>query len=677
MGTNLFGFEAHDRLVGSRYLHATVVPTDGGFLSTIEVEGESEIVYRRELRFATRALAEADLTLQLHFMNELSLEDLQRCAQVVEDHFAWTDHRDFSAKMKKKESDQEGEFDTHEPVSIGDVKPKLHYLSELILTTVFVKRAGSTENFLQSIGATPDVIQFVSSQPPDVAKRLVNEVRKNNQITTDQLQAMAQQLASKQKYEPTRTELYYANEFTHIPGMSDWILLQFKRHRGKRIDRPQQMANFPPYEFQYTFPELGAPTPAEFGGGAAWLIRDLNQIADWVEATHPQLASYDLAGAKAASDKWHEEEAAKGAGQGYEENNVVFTLKNGWTIQLVRTANDLEVEGNLMGHCVGSYCDRVQSGRSYIYSLRDPKNLPHVTIETSSPVENAGQVSVENPDPRIKDQLAHRVDIEQIQGKSDQVPIPEYQAMIKEWFESVGTKNLSMGEHQDLSDVIYNAVGVDSYTDAIDTWRSGMSNEYGISSAMEMKDLKARDLMDAYSLVEKNFTKSYGSRNNQYIPRLMRSTAEALADLAWDSDIAKAMAAQPNDIIPNNDPDIAQTNFAMFGIERQMDAHFEEFNRWDADYSDHPYPERDEYNSDEEFAAAEEEFSQNEQDARDESYATWLPGGMDLAISKRWQERMKETNGLWPSDVIKNAREGKEPYAPRDRPPPVSLEEAK
>lgn len=36
-----------------------------------------------------------------------------------------------------------------------------------------------------------------------------------------------------------------------------------------------------------------------------------------------------------------------------------------------------------MGHCVGGYCDDVASGRSRIYSLRDAKGNPHVTVETA------------------------------------------------------------------------------------------------------------------------------------------------------------------------------------------------------------------------------------------------------------------------------------------------------
>jgi hypothetical protein len=42
----------------------------------------------------------------------------------------------------------------------------------------------------------------------------------------------------------------------------------------------------------------------------------------------------------------------------------------------------LKYEGDTMGHCVGGYTPDVVSGTSRIFSLRDTKNEPHVTIET-------------------------------------------------------------------------------------------------------------------------------------------------------------------------------------------------------------------------------------------------------------------------------------------------------
>jgi len=51
--------------------------------------------------------------------------------------------------------------------------------------------------------------------------------------------------------------------------------------------------------------------------------------------------------------------------------------------------NDLEkalqYEGSTMRHCVGGYCDSVWTGETNIFSLRDKKGEPHVTIETAPP----------------------------------------------------------------------------------------------------------------------------------------------------------------------------------------------------------------------------------------------------------------------------------------------------
>lgn len=44
-------------------------------------------------------------------------------------------------------------------------------------------------------------------------------------------------------------------------------------------------------------------------------------------------------------------------------------------------AAGLNAEGKAMGHCVGGYCDQVASDGTQIYSLRDAKNNPHVTVE--------------------------------------------------------------------------------------------------------------------------------------------------------------------------------------------------------------------------------------------------------------------------------------------------------
>ena len=48
-----------------------------------------------------------------------------------------------------------------------------------------------------------------------------------------------------------------------------------------------------------------------------------------------------------------------------------------------KLAEALKYEGDTMGHCVGGYCPDVAAGHTRIFSLRDAKNEPHVTIEVT------------------------------------------------------------------------------------------------------------------------------------------------------------------------------------------------------------------------------------------------------------------------------------------------------
>lgn len=66
--------------------------------------------------------------------------------------------------------------------------------------------------------------------------------------------------------------------------------------------------------------------------------------------------------------------------QGATEAETLKLLNRGERTQQLQDA--LDYEGNTMGHCVGGYCDDVASGRTRIFSLRDAKGEPHVTIET-------------------------------------------------------------------------------------------------------------------------------------------------------------------------------------------------------------------------------------------------------------------------------------------------------
>ncbi|TRZ83663.1 hypothetical protein D4R86_00345 [bacterium] len=91
----------------------------------------------------------------------------------------------------------------------------------------------------------------------------------------------------------------------------------------------------------------------------------------------------------------------------------------------VDTVKSYVVQNLLVHNCVKGYADDVAQGRTEIYSLRDPKNNPHATIEMNT-YQRFMSDEVKKP--------KYGVEIRQIQGKGNEDPIPEYKAMIKIWF---------------------------------------------------------------------------------------------------------------------------------------------------------------------------------------------------------------------------------------------------
>ena len=110
-----------------------------------------------------------------------------------------------------------------------------------------------------------------------------------------------------------------------------------------------------------------------------------------------------------------------------------------------------------MKHCVGSYdCDVVDE-KTKIYSLRDPGNKPHVTME----------VEVES------------WDFKQIHGKSNSEPKSEYKKMIGEWMKTL--KNVVIGKYE-INDFDYDALRYEEKEDIPDALHNAIFkyDDYGI-----------------------------------------------------------------------------------------------------------------------------------------------------------------------------------------------------
>jgi len=117
----------------------------------------------------------------------------------------------------------------------------------------------------------------------------------------------------------------------------------------------------------------------------------------------------------------------------------------------------LQQEGDAMGHCVGGYCPDVMAGRSRIFSLRDAKGSPHVTIETAPRQyrfsDVVGAVGQRTANEWLRDftgtegALAAMVDraglreqapqdIVQIKGKQNRAPNAEYLPFVQDFVKS-------------------------------------------------------------------------------------------------------------------------------------------------------------------------------------------------------------------------------------------------
>ena len=142
-----------------------------------------------------------------------------------------------------------------------------------------------------------------------------------------------------------------------------------------------------------------------------------------------------------------------------QENIRMFGVKPSEIDESVKSLEDaLKYEGETMGHCVGRYCPDVIEGRSRIYSLRDKKGQPHVTIEVApGSFENAWKMLTADEQAAVRkatgsfpsdEQLFEAMklvvpekavipeEIVQIKGKANRAPNPEYLPAVQDFVRS-------------------------------------------------------------------------------------------------------------------------------------------------------------------------------------------------------------------------------------------------
>jgi hypothetical protein len=338
------------------------------------------------------------------------------------------------------------------------------YLKTIFAQTATTNPSTGLANYLERNGISSDIINYIISQPNQKAQLLVKQLNKNKNLTLEQLQnAQPKQVADVQIYLPLELQIasrMHANYGGTYPHLRTWILTSFKKLREAAI-----------WEANYGKKgKNGRIIPENFGdryNSFKQFVREPQELIDWMTAERIRIENFTPEQAMLSSDEWHKEQAEHGEGMVYDQINPSLIIYGpqwqnkdweGWTIQRVVSENDLTVEGNRMGHCVGSYCGRVQEGRSIIYSLRDPANKPHVTLETG------------------KDGS-----VQQIQGKGNEEPIDDYKVMIKEWVLSNKNNGLINGS-EDVIEKMSESHSYDNEEEIRVIESIGKINEYGFKN---------------------------------------------------------------------------------------------------------------------------------------------------------------------------------------------------
>jgi hypothetical protein len=185
----------------------------------------------------------------------------------------------------------------------------------------------------------------------------------------------------------------------------------------------------------------------------------------------------------------------------------------------------LKYEGETMGHCVGGYCPDVVEGRSRIYSLRDKKGQPHVTIEVAPGKDKTGLITADELPPeeladmkrrnvydpnfmyRFNDQMGRYLpelgpfepSIVQIKGKGNKAPKEEYLPAVQDFvrsgnFSKIGDlKNTGLVDIQDPKAVLDALVKVSPWRNiqtAIDSFNTSVDSAPNAQRYMTLDEMR-------------------------------------------------------------------------------------------------------------------------------------------------------------------------------------------
>jgi len=380
----------------------------------------------------------------------------------------------------------------------------------------YLDKLGVPQNIQQ------DVLNYLLSIDKNTRKTILNKIRKNPTMNLEQIK----KLNTNTKINYLKQQGYDDNiiniAIKTSPKYAIWLAREIKKYRNKISKKFKSNSDFKNLDNITPWSSLQVDTIP--------VHQDIRSIIDYIEQNNPDLMSMSYDAIEKLSYEWHEKlkEKQKEKPITYKTHNVVYKLNNGWEIVKL-TAGDCEPEGNNMGHCVSGYAEEVANEKTEIFSLRDPNNNPHVTLEM-----NFYPTSSRNNEMRIE--------IQQIKGKNNKEPIPEYKTMIKEWFDHLKTKNYKFdameGYDVDIEDLSENLALEDDYGININVWGIGGHPDTYLKNIQEIErkgwHYNSYNLNTSINLFDALLEYAYKRDELKSLERATTIYTEYINDQLWD-----------------------------------------------------------------------------------------------------------------------------------------------
>lgn len=181
-------------------------------------------------------------------------------------------------------------------------------------------------------------------------------------------------------------EMLHEYHSPKVDQLMPWLAREWKK--GRLADTPEKAGFTPDMPLYHTLTgSLLYRNPDDRTGWSPLSLHRLNHWADFMNSNHPlkremgDIMQHHIPSFHQRIEDWEAALAEAEEQEAASHGEIVHTTPDNWTIRKLTEPKELDAEGNNMGHCVGSYANDVSSGKSQIYSLRDPKGAPHATIE--------------------------------------------------------------------------------------------------------------------------------------------------------------------------------------------------------------------------------------------------------------------------------------------------------